>query len=259
MEIKILGCGTSMGVPVVTCECEVCTSNLPENRRLRASIWIQINGKSYLIDTSTDFRQQALREKINHIDAILYTHPHTDHIGGIDEIRAYNFKQKSKIPIYGHDWTLNDLKIRYSYIFSPQVNHQGGILPSLEPHLITKDQSSIKIDGLPIIPLWLRHGNEDCLGYRIKSVAYATDCNYIPSETLDQMRGLEFLILDCLRIKPHRTHLNLEQALEIIEEIKPKKAILTHLSHDFDYAVWNKKLPKNVVLAYDGIKLTTKE
>lgn len=254
MLLTILGCGTSTGVPLIHCSCEVCRSKNPKNHRLRASIWIQVRGKSFLIDTATDLRQQALRAKIPKVDAVLYTHPHTDHIAGIDELRSFNFVQKSRIPLYGNAWTYEELKHRFSYIFNPGPIEGGGI-PQLDFHLFDPQAPLLEAAGEKIIPIPVSHGSKECIGYRIDSVAYLTDCSYIPPTSLERMKGLSVLILDCLRIKPHGTHLNLDQAIEVISKLKPKRTFLTHLGHEFDYVKSRKLLPKGVAFAYDGLTI----
>lgn len=264
-QITILGCGTSSGVPLIGCPCPVCTSSNPKNRRTRASIWIRTRGKSFLIDSSIDLRQQALREKLLHIDAVIYTHPHADHVGGIDELRSYNYLQRQDLPIYGNDWTLAELTTRFPYIFSADPAYaEGGGRSRLTPHLISSEQLESKkplhIQGVSFLPVPVRHGSKQCLGYRIDSVAYVTDCSYIPDTSLDRLKGLSVLILDCLRIEKHGTHFHLDQALETVRVLRPKKTILTHLGHDFDHAVWNRRLARTfgkgkVVLAYDGMKI----
>lgn len=252
--LTILGCGTSGGVPFIGCHCPVCRSKDPKNNRTRSSVWLQVNGKSFVIDTGPDFRQQALREKISHIDAVLYTHPHADHIHGIDELRSYNFIQKSTVPVYGNDWVCDELPIKFSYIFKPGYVEGGGI-PMLSLNRLDTTQKEVKISNIPVVLIPHQHGSKESLGYRIESVAYIADCSYIPETSLDRLRGLSVLVLDCLRLEPHRTHLNLDRALELVAELKPKKAYLTHLGHEFDYKKWEKKLPKGVYLAYDGLKI----
>ena len=224
-------------------------------------MWIQTRGKSLLIDTSTDLRQQALRAKISRIDAVLYTHPHTDHVHGIDELRAFNFSQMASIPLYGNDWTCEELSNRFGYIFNPSQPEGGGI-PRLILNLIPGGENppeSLKIEGVEVIPLPLKHGSKDCLGYRIDSVAYVTDCSHIPDLSMVRLKGIDVLVLDCVRLEPHRTHLNLDRALEVAAQVRAKKTFLTHLGHDFDHAVWSRKgkLPKGVHLAYDGLKITS--
>lgn len=254
MRVTILGCGTSTGVPLIGCRCGVCRSKNPKNKRLRASVWIEVRGKSFLIDTSPDFRQQALRAGIQRIDAVLYTHPHADHLHGIDDLRSYNFIQSAVIPAYANTWTCDEIRKKFSYIFR-SIPAEGGGKPSIDLHCIEASDPPIEIQGIPVLPLSLAHGSKETLAYRIDSVAYVVDCSYISPPTLKRLEGLSLLILDCLRLDPHDTHFHLEKSLQIIETVKPKRAILTHLGHDFDYPRWKKKLPRGVSLAYDGLKI----
>ncbi len=260
-SLTILGCGTSTGVPLIGCDCRVCRSRNPKNRRLRASAWLQSRGKSILIDTSTDLREQALRHKILHVDAVLYTHPHSDHVLGIDELRSYNYLQGTEIPVYGNAWTASELPVRFDYVFNPPAYVEGGGIPRLVLHSIEAGDYSprkpLDIQGVPVLPIPLKHGSKEVLAYRIDSIAYVTDTSYIPSESLELLKGLDCLVLDCLRLEAHGTHFNLDQALEAISQLRPRKTFLTHLGHDFEYAKWSRKLPKGVFLAYDGLKITT--
>lgn len=257
IQVTVLGCGTSSGVPVIQCRCKVCKSRDKRNSRLRASIWIQTQGKSILVDTSTDLRQQALQNKIPRIDAVLFTHPHADHISGIDELRSFNFIQRSRIPAYANQWTSEELRTKYPYIFN-EFPYEGGGVPQLDLQTIDAAKGAIQVQGLDVLPLSVQHGSKECLGYRLGSFAYVTDCNLIPAHTLDRMRGLSLLILDCLRFEPHGTHFNLDQALAAIAEIRPKKTILTHLGHEFDYRQGKKMLPKSVHFAYDGLIVSSR-
>lgn len=259
IEMRILGCGTSTGVPLIGCRCPVCRSRNPKNNRTRAGAWVRTRGKSLLIDTSTDLRLQALRERIDRVDAVLYTHPHADHIHGIDELRSYNFLQKSSIPLYGNRWLCEDLRQKFSYIFSPPASIEGGGIPQLTLHEFDAKIRNFDVLGVPVTPVSLLHGTRECIGYRIDSVAYVTDTSYISPTSLDRLRGLSVLVLDCLRLKPHGTHFHLDQALAVVAEVRPKKTYLTHLGHDFDYATWSRKLPKGVALAYDGLKIRVDE
>jgi phosphoribosyl 1,2-cyclic phosphate phosphodiesterase len=255
--ITILGSGTSTGVPILTCKCAVCRSKNPKNHRLRTSAWIQSGKKSLVIDTGPDFRQQALRAKISHVDSVLYTHPHADHLNGLDDLRAYNFSQKADINVYGNAWLTGELHDRFAYAFGGKP--EGGILPSLKAHTLETDGSggykAIRLNGIPVLPVALPHGSKETVGYRIDDIAYVTDCSYIPTSSLEKLKGLDVLILDCVRLEPHRTHLHLSKSLEIVSELKPRKTFLTHLGHDFDYAKWSRKLPRGVAMAYDGLKI----
>jgi phosphoribosyl 1,2-cyclic phosphate phosphodiesterase len=259
--ITILGSGTSTGVPILTCKCAVCRSGNPKNKRLRTSAWIQSGGKSILIDTGPDFRQQALRAKISRVDSVLYTHPHADHLNGLDDLRAYNFTQKEDMNVYGNAWLTQELHERFAYAFGGKP--EGGILPSLKAHTLETDATGgykpIKLHGIPILPIALPHGSKETVGYRIgrddDGVAYVTDCSYIPTSSLEKLKGLDVLILDCVRLEPHKTHLHLSKSLEIVAELEPRKTFLTHLGHDFDYAKWSRKLPRGVAMAYDCLKI----
>ena len=260
LTLTILGSGTSTGVPMIGCKCKICRSKHPRNNRLRASALLEAQGKSVLIDTSTDLRQQALRFKIKRVDAVLYTHPHSDHISGIDELRVFNFMQGANIPVFGNDWTCDDLHQKYPYIFQPHTiaHHiKGGGTPQLVLNRFSSSLETLDILGVPVTPISLEHGSKECIGYRFNSVAYVTDCSYIPPASLDRLKGLSVLVLDCVRIKPHGTHFNLEQALKTVAELSPKKTFLTHLGHDLDYVEWvaRRKLPKGVSFAYDGLKI----
>jgi phosphoribosyl 1,2-cyclic phosphate phosphodiesterase len=255
--ITILGSGTSSGVPLIGCKCAVCRSKNPKNRRLRASAWVQTQGKSILIDTGPDFREQALRSKIRRIDAVLYTHPHADHCHGIDDLRAYNFVQKGPIPIYGNAWTCEEFPVKFEYIFkSRPVPYEGGGIPSLEVRQFDAQSQSIDVEGISVVPISLEHGKKETVGFRFDSVAYVTDTSYIQPASLERLKGLSVLVLDCVRIEPHRTHLNLEAALEVVEKVRPQKTYLTHLGHEFDSSKESRlKLPRGVSLAYDGLKI----
>ncbi len=254
-SLTLLGVGTSTGVPLLSCKCKVCRSKNPRNKRLRASAWLQTRGKSFLIDTSTDLRQQALRAGMLRVDAVLYTHPHADHMHGIDELRSYNYIQKQTIPLYGNEWTSAELKQRFPYIFKPGPVEGGGI-PLLTVNTISTATPEIRIQGVPITPISLQHGSKECVGFRVDSIAYLTDCSYIPDQSFDRLKGLSVLVLDCLRLQPHGTHFHLDRSLEAAARIGAKKTYLTHLGHDFEYASWSKKLPKGIHLAYDGLKIT---
>jgi len=261
VKLTILGSGTSTGVPLLFCRCAVCRSRNPKDKRLRASAWVQVQGKrgtkSFLIDTATDLREQALRAKISRIDAVLYTHPHADHIHGIDELRSFNFIQKSTIPLWANAWTRQELQERFPYIFRPQAVEGGGI-PELVLNDVDASLPTLDIQGVRVVPVSLKHGSKESVGYRFGSVAYITDCSYIPESSLERLKGLSVLVLDALRIDPHPTHFNLEQALQIISQVRPKRAFLTHLGHDFEFRKSRTFLPPGVALAYDGLTVVSR-
>jgi phosphoribosyl 1,2-cyclic phosphate phosphodiesterase len=259
MTITLLGTGNSTGVPAIQCKCNVCRSRHPKNKRLRCSAWIRVRGKNILIDTSPDLRQQALKARIPRIDAVFYTHPHADHIHGIDELRSFNFHQKAPIPVFGNDWTCRELRSKFSYSFleagSSNQPKLGGGAPRLLLNPFNASVPCLDLQGEKIIPISLSHGPKESVGYRIDSIAYLTDCSYIPPSSLDRMKGLRVLVLDCLSLAPHSTHFNLDQALETISTVQPRKTYLTHLGHEIDYVIWKRKLPKGVYLAYDGLTI----
>jgi len=250
MKLTFLGTGTSTGVPSIACDCETCRSDNPKDKRLRVSIIIEHDGKTILVDTSADFRQQALRAKIKKLDAVLITHCHVDHIFGLDDIRPLNFRYGA-MGIYADENAWKDLRRVFQYIFKP--THFGGGLPQLIPHIIEKNAAFCFGENLTVTPLEVIHGKLPVLAYRFNDFAYATDLNFISEESMDGLQDLDVLVLDCVRIKPHATHLGLYEALEYIERLKPKRAFLTHLNHDVLYERDSKLLPDNVQFAYDEL------
>ena len=251
MRITILGSGTSTGVPAIGCRCPVCSSVNPKNTRSRASIFIRSEGAGLLIDTSTDLRLQAMTHGVDRVDAVLYTHAHADHVHGIDELRSFNYLQQSPIPCYGNRATIAQLKARFGYVFS---NGAGiGYKPQLIPHELDGPR---EIGGLPVEPIEVVHGEDRIYGYRIGSMAYVTDCSAIPEESRGRLRGLDLLIVSAIRYDAHPTHFTLAQALAAIDDLKPRRAVLTHLSHVFEYDTVNRQLPPGVELAYDGMVLS---
>jgi phosphoribosyl 1,2-cyclic phosphate phosphodiesterase len=252
VRITFLGTGTSVGIPVITCSCDVCTSDDPRNRRLRASVlleWERRDGTArVLIDTATDFRQQALRCGIDRVDAVLYTHGHADHILGLDELRIFNFVYRKSIPLYGDQATLETLGRVFSYAFDPAA---VGV-PQLE--LLAIDRHN-ELLGMRIEAIPLGHGRGEVQAYRIGNFAYATDCNFISKEAAARLQGLDVLVLDSLRRKPHRSHFGLDQALAEVERLRPKKTFLTHLSHDLEHAALEEELPSHVRVAFDEMSI----
>lgn len=254
MEALVLGCGTSTGVPLPGCPCEVCQSINPKDRRFKSSLLIKHHGKNILIDTSTDLRHQALSHNIKSIQAVIYTHSHADHILGLEDLRAFNFTGSSIIPLYGTQKTFTDLERCFHYIFEPTQEYKGGLLAQISKNIITSTEEFI-VEGIPITPILLYHGEMEVLGFRVNDFAYCTDCNKIPESSLEKMKNLETLIIDGLRFEPHFTHFTIGEALNVIEFLKPKKAYLTHMSHTILYDRDSKKLPENVFFSYDGLHI----
>ncbi len=252
LDVVILGSGTSTGVPVLGCRCRVCASQDPRNHRTRCSALLTHGGRNILIDTATDLRQQALRERIGQIDAVLYTHTHADHLHGIDDLRTFSNHAPDPIPIYGDGATLERIGASFDYIFSEDPDQ--GYRPKLERRLISSPDL-FELFGLPILPVPLVHGRGRSLGYRIGPFAYLTDCNEIPRESSVRLRGLEVLVIDALRFAPHSTHFNIEGAIAASRALGARRTWLTHLSHDVDYGPHSSQLPPGVEFAYDGLRL----
>lgn len=255
MKLTVLGCGTSTGVPVIGCRCAVCTSGTPRNSRLRCSVFISAGSHSnVLIDASPDLRQQALRAEITRVDAVLFTHAHSDHILGTDDLRAFNFAAHSRIPCYGTAATLQRVAEMFSYIFNPDPSYEGGLLAQLDQKPIS-EKENFDAAGLAFQAFPLGHGKATVLGFRCGEFAYATDCNLIPAESRQLLRGVRYLILDGLRYEPHRTHFTIPQAIEAAQMIGAEKTYLTHTTHTIDYDEVSTKLPPGIFLAYDGLEL----
>ncbi len=250
MRLTFLGTGTSSGVPVVACRCPVCTSGDRHNQRTRASILVQEDGRNVIIDTAPDLRQQALRTGIRHIDAVLYTHAHADHVGGIDDLRGFNVAQRAYIPCYANQRTILDIQGRFPYIFNGHLYF--GAKPELTMHLA---DTPFPLFDWEVKPVTVLHGWLPVSGYRIGRFAYVTDCNSIPPEALEALRGLEVLVLGALRHGRHPSHFSVSEALEVVEELKPKRAYFTHIAHELDHHQTNRELPPGVELAYDGLAI----
>lgn len=253
LTITILGSGTSSGVPVIGCDCLVCRSSEPKNRRTRCSAVLAWGGYRVLIDTATDLRQQALTTQLRRVDAVLYTHHHADHVHGIDDLRCFNALSGKDIPVYGAPWLIERLQTSFPYVFSDRHSSQG-FRPKLHPQVITAQ--SFELFGRRVQPIFMLHGREPVVGYRIGSMAYLTDCSEIPDAAQEQLDGLDLLVIDGLRFRPHPTHFTIDQAVAMATRLQAKRVILTHLSHDVDYVRDGDQLPAHVELAYDGLSVT---
>ena len=253
-SLLVLGCGTSVGVPVLGCDCAICRSPNPKNNRTRASVLLQLPAGNLLIDTGPELRMQLLREKIPLVHSVLYTHYHADHLFGLDDVRVFPRILGGALPIYCTDDVEEVIRNVFSYAFHPAAEElPAGILPKLEFRRIAEEP--FEVMGQRIVPIPLIHGRFNTLGFRIRNVAYCTDVNVIPDRSWQHLEGLDVLILDCLKPgKSHPSHFGLTEALEVIERLKPKRAYLTHLSHMFDSGE-PPALPANVELAYDGLRI----
>ena len=248
MKITFLGTGTSQGVPVIACDCNVCTSKNKKDIRLRSSILIEDKGKSIVVDTGPDFRQQMLRENVQQLDAVVFTHEHKDHIAGLDDVRAFNFKQKADMEVYATVETQTALKREFHYAFAE--NPYPGV-PKL--NLNTIDNSSFKIGDVKLLPINVWYHKMPVKAYRIGNFTYITDANRIEEEELEKIRGSEIIVINALRKSDHISHFNLSGALELLDKLKPKKAYLTHISHLLgEHDKVSKELPGYVEIAYDG-------
>lgn len=254
MKITFLGTGTSQGVPVIGCDCPVCQSDNPKDKRLRCSIAIGEKGKRLIIDTGPDFREQLLRENIDDVHAILYTHEHKDHIAGLDDVRPINFLKKHDMPLYAEDRVIEALKREFYYAFL-EKKYPG--VPNLVLHEI--DSNPFTVEHFEVTPIRVMHHKLPVFGFRINNFAYITDANYIAEEELKKLENLDVLVLNALRYEKHISHFNVEEALEVIERLQPKQTYLTHISHLLGlHDVENKKLPQNVQLAFDGLVIHIK-
>lgn len=251
MEVTFLGTGTSQGVPVITCECEVCQSENKHDKRLRTSIIMSIDDINIVVDTGPDFRQQMLNEEVKHLEAVLYTHEHKDHISGMDDIRAFNFKAKKPVEIYASERTEIGLRKEYHYVFTDKP-YPG--VPQVNLHRI--ESSPFTVQGIKVIPIDVMHYKLPVKAFRVGDFTYITDANAIAPSEMNKIHGSEVLVINALRKTPHMSHFTLDEALELIESIGPKRAYLTHLSHLMGkHEDIQKELPENVFVAYDGLKI----
>jgi len=252
MKVSILGSGTSQGVPVIACECEVCRSDNPKDKRLRCSVLIENEGQTLVIDTGPDFRQQMLNHQVKSLDAVLFTHEHKDHVAGLDDIRAFNFKSGGKaMSIYATENVQKALKREFAYVFA-DTKYPG--VPEVK--LNTIDHQNFKVDGTLVQPIQVMHYKLPVLGFRLGDFTYITDANYIAEVEKEKIKGSKVLVLNALRQSEHISHFNLEEALELIDELGVQQAYLTHISHLMGkHEEVTPMLPSHVALAYDGLEI----
>jgi phosphoribosyl 1,2-cyclic phosphate phosphodiesterase len=249
--LTVLGSGTSVGVPTIGCDCAVCHSKDSKDRRTRPSILVEYAGRAVLIDTTPDFREQAIRERIRRLDAVLYTHPHADHLLGIDDLRPLSYQHKpGKLPLYARREAVEFIRNMFGYIFAPAYKFGG--LPQLE---LVEISGPVELFDAKFEPVTVIHGELEILGFRFGSAAYLTDHSEIPEDSMAQLRNLDILFLDALRHQPHPTHSTVENSLRIVELLQPNRAFFTHISHDLPHQATNATLPDNVQLSYDGMRL----
>jgi phosphoribosyl 1,2-cyclic phosphate phosphodiesterase len=254
-RVTFLGTGTSHGVPMIGCRCATCTSDDPRDQRLRPSILIEVTGgPALLVDTAPDLRTQALRYDVRRVDAVLFTHPHADHLLGLDEIRRYNHLQRATIPCYGNAETLVEVRRVFAYAFEPR--QQGGGVPRLD---LVPVGGPFEVAGTRVEPVPVLHGHLPIHGYRVGSFAYVTDCSAIPDASWPLLDGLDLLVIGALRYVPHPTHFTVAQALEVVARVRPARALLTHIAHDLRHTEASAALPDGVELAYDGLVVPVHE
>ena len=248
MRITFLGTGTSNGIPVIGCTCSVCTSPDPRDRRSRSSAVVEAAGRKLLIDTAPELRLQAVANGLTDIDAVLYTHAHADHVAGFDDLRSFNFINQAPLDVYTDALTSSLIRERFAYAFENPFPFFGG-KPDLNLHVFDGPFSAAGVD---VIPFQVGHGRWTVTGFRFGRLVYLTDAKVVPPAAIDAMRGAEVLVINALRDRPHPVHLSIPEALDVINEVRPCRAYLTHLSHDVSHADLNSRLPGNVQVAYDG-------
>jgi len=251
MKVILVGTGTSQGVPIIGCSCKTCLSKNSKDKRLRVSAYIEVDDLKLLIDTSIDFRQQMLKYNITDLDAVLFTHHHVDHIFGMDDLRQINQRLDKFIDIYGTKLTMDEIKLTFRYALNKLLISYKAV-PLVNFHTVANRK--FKIRNTEIIPVEVMHGYLKIYGYRINNFAYITDGSSISDKELNKLKGLDVLIINALRRRPHPTHFSLEQAVQIAQMLKPKKTYLTHITHDLNHDETNRILPKNIRLAYDGLR-----
>jgi phosphoribosyl 1,2-cyclic phosphate phosphodiesterase len=253
-QLVFLGTGTSVGVPMIGCGCEICTSSNTKNHRTRCGLAIGLPEGNLLIDTTPDLRQQLLRERIGLAHAVVFTHDHADHVHGLDDVRVFYFYLGHALPAYCEDFVEERLRKSFDYAFTPEAIGYAGGVPQIKFHRIAPGVP-FELLGAQVIPLRLHHGRFRVLGFRIGNVAYCTDTNHIPPESMSLLAGLDVLILDALRARPHVSHYSLDQAVEVARMLGPKRTFFTHMGHELDHDATNAVLPPGMELAYDGLRL----
>lgn len=251
LSIRVLGSGTSVGIPTIGCHCKVCESEDPRDRRLRPSIAIRNGERTIVIDTGPDFRQQALDAKLERVDAVLFTHAHADHILGLDDLRPFNFHQRDPIDIHATTASLEVIRRVFSYVFHDGPTESSR--PKIRTHVF--DSAAFDAAGLAFTPIPVRHGSGPCHGFRFAKAAYLTDHSEIPEESMRMLEGLDVLFLDALRYKPHPTHSTIDESLKTVARLRPKATYFTHISHDLAHERAQSLLPEGVFLAYDGLEI----
>lgn len=253
--LTFLGTGTSNGIPVIGCDCTVCRSADPRDRRSRSSAVVRVGDRAYLIDTATELRLQSLAVGLRRIDAVLMTHDHADHTGGFDDLRRFNEIQNRHLPVYADPRTADVLRDRFAYTFVDRFAFFGG-KPDLTLHVVDRP---FDLFGSTVVPVPVLHGRLPILGYRFGDLAYVTDAKTIPPSSMDLLRGLDVLVLNALRHRPHPTHLSLSEAIAIVDDLQPRAAYLTHLSHDLGHAAVAACLPAGITVAHDGLSVRTRD
>lgn len=252
MTVTFLGTGTSQGVPVIACDCEVCQSENAKDKRLRSSVLIEVNGVSFVIDTGPDFRQQMLREHVIKLDAVLFTHSHKDHMAGMDDIRAFNFKQQKPMDIYARQDCWQRIKLEYDYVFAS--NKYPGV-PTVN-EIVISENKPFEVNGVEVIPILVWHYKMPVLGFRIGDFTYITDANRIDQEEMDKIKGSKVLVLNALQKTEHISHFTISEAIDVAQEINAAHTYFTHISHRLGlHNVENKLLPNGIKLAFDGLKI----
>ncbi len=254
VEVVVLGSGTSHGVPMIGCHCAVCSSDDPRDKRTRPSVFVRIGDQRILIDTTPELRIQCIVNGIDVIDAVLFTHHHADHVGGLDDLRRFNWITGQAVPCYGTERTLDRIRRMFAYVFQPAPDSPHS-RPSLDLH--TVDSKPFTVGDQAIIPIPIMHGSLPVLGYRFGNFAYCTDCSHIPDESIAKLHGLDVFMVDATRRKAHPAHFNLEQAVEVAGRIGARQTYFTHIAHAFLHKETNRELPDNMALAHDGQRITT--